>query len=342
MPSIRIPIDRNSALSECHIELEVLQEFSVPSATVRDERVPLGVVRLNLSEFVEESDAITSRKRSASLGAMGSPPIPRVHGGDEVAEDGIVRRYLMQESKVNSTLQIGILMVQIDGERNYAAPPLKSAPVFGGIAGFMAGEQVEQDDTAGRKSKRKSPIIIIQTGSQTAEIPNIHKARDAAELQDLYRSALTAVWCAQPEEHPASAVVEDIFSGGNGWAISSARSRRAKSSGSAHYHDDGDESSGSISGDEGYGGTLRPSDFKRAQRRVARKLASERTLRAEGKKGGGDGGARSRSGSLASLAPTLGSSEREREAGLERARVREVSEAEARDDMVAWRLSGRV
>lgn len=161
IPSIRIPIERNSALAECYIELEILQEFSVPAAGVRDERVPLGVVRLNLSEFVEESDAITSRKRSASLGtaagaAMGSPPVPRVHGGEET-EDGIVRRYLMQESKVNSTLQVGILMVQIDGERNYVAPPLKTAPVFGGIAGFMAGEQVEQDDTAGRKSRRNNP-----------------------------------------------------------------------------------------------------------------------------------------------------------------------------------------
>ena len=58
IPSIRIPIERNSALAECHIELEILQEFSVPAAGVRDERVPLGVVRLNLSEFVEESDAI--------------------------------------------------------------------------------------------------------------------------------------------------------------------------------------------------------------------------------------------------------------------------------------------
>lgn len=138
---------------------------------MRDERVPLGVVRLNLSEFVEESDAITSRKRSASLGAaagahlgggaagvaMGSPPVPRVHGGEETAEDGIVRRYLMQESKVNSTLQVGILMVQIDGDRNYVAPPLRTAPVFGGIAGFMAGEQAEQEDIAGRKSPRDDP-----------------------------------------------------------------------------------------------------------------------------------------------------------------------------------------
>ena len=49
---------------------------------------------------------------------------------DEEAEEGIVRRYLMQDSKINSTLKIGILMVQIDGERNYIAPALKTAPMF--------------------------------------------------------------------------------------------------------------------------------------------------------------------------------------------------------------------
>lgn len=61
-------------------------------------------------------------------------------------EEGVVRRYLMQESKINSTLKIGILMKQVDGERNFVAPPLKTAPVFGGIAGIIAGEQAEQDD----------------------------------------------------------------------------------------------------------------------------------------------------------------------------------------------------
>lgn len=139
-------------------------------------------------------------------------------------------------------------------------------------------------------------------------------------------------------------MVENLFSGGNGWALSpsispsSPRSHRA----ATPYHDD-DDTSGSLSGDEGYGGTLRPSDFRRAQRHVARKLVNEpssRTLRDDGGKGR-EGGGRSRSGSLASLAPTLGSSEREREREGSRG-AREVSETEARDDMVAWRLSGRV
>lgn len=132
-------------------------------------------------------------------------------------------------------------------------------------------------------------------------------------------------------------MVENIFSGGNGWSLGSSSSRPSRPA--VLYHDD-EESSGSLSGDEGYGGTLRPSDFRRAQRRVGRKLVSERssrTLRDERKKGES---ARSRSASLTSLAATLESSEREREREGSRG-AREVTEAEARDDMVAWRLSGR-
>jgi hypothetical protein len=93
----------------------------------RGEKITLGHVALNLAEYVDESDM----------------------GPD--AEEGVTRRYLMQESKINSTLKIGIMMKQIDGERNFSAPPLKTAPVFGGIAGIMTGEQTEQDDV-GRES----------------------------------------------------------------------------------------------------------------------------------------------------------------------------------------------
>lgn len=151
---------------------------------------------------------------------------------------------------------------------------------------------------------------------------------------------MTATWCAQPEEHPASAVVENIFSGGNGWALSPSSSPSSQPPRTAVPYRDDEDTSGSLSGDEGYGGTLRPSDFRRAHRRAGRKLVNERssrTLRADGRKEGGD---RSRSGSLGSLAPTMGSSEREMEREGSRG-AREVSEAEARDDMVAWRLSRR-
>lgn len=50
-----------------------------------------------------------------------------------------------------------------------------------------------------------------------AAVPNLSKPRDAAELQDLYRSVLAASWCRQPNEHSAEEVIEDIFNGGNGW-----------------------------------------------------------------------------------------------------------------------------
>lgn len=182
---VRINVDKTNNLLECPIEFEVLQEF--PTGGIgggRDEKISLGVVRLNLSEYVDESDNRPrenqprgsrdsnrsdkghSRKRSAGAAttASGQNTIspsasvssrPASSSGTPVtdeleAEEGIVRRYLMQESKINSTLKIGILMVQVDGDKNFVAPPLKTAPVFGGIAGIMAGEQVEQDE-AGRE-----------------------------------------------------------------------------------------------------------------------------------------------------------------------------------------------
>lgn len=67
-------------LQDTEIHFEVLQEYS-PGA--RAERIILGVVKLNLSEYVNEEQ-------------------------DDVDEtEGIVRRYLMQESRVNSTLKVG-------------------------------------------------------------------------------------------------------------------------------------------------------------------------------------------------------------------------------------------
>ena len=42
-------------------------------------------------------------------------------------------------------------MSLLEGDRNFIAPTLKTAPVFGGIAGIMAGEQADPDDV-GRMS----------------------------------------------------------------------------------------------------------------------------------------------------------------------------------------------
>ena len=73
---VRLTVDRNGMLQESEIHFEILQEYS-PSA--RAERIILGNVRLNLAEFVGESDE---------------------------GEEAVTRRYLMQESKINSTLKV--------------------------------------------------------------------------------------------------------------------------------------------------------------------------------------------------------------------------------------------
>ena len=75
--SFRMTADRHGMLQDFEIHFEVLQEYS---SGARGERIALGNVRLNLAEYVEGSDDV---------------------------DDGITRRYLMQESKINSTLKVG-------------------------------------------------------------------------------------------------------------------------------------------------------------------------------------------------------------------------------------------
>ncbi|KAF5138272.1 hypothetical protein E5D57_002058 [Metarhizium anisopliae] len=225
IPGVRISMEKNNSLTECPMEFEIVQEFAVA------EKITLGYVKLNLAEYVEESESFSReagsppRKRS-SIGVSPTPADGGAGPENRIVEEGIVRRYLMSDSKINSTLKIGILMVQVDGERNFVAPALKTAPVFGGIAGLVAPEA--EDDT--------SPM------------PSISKPRDAAEVHDLYRRTLAASWSRQPNELPADECIEDIFSGGNGWGTK-------KEAHDNHNSDEGEA--------EPLAGTLRPSDFRR-------------------------------------------------------------------------------
>lgn len=130
---VRLVMDKTNLLTECLIHLEVVQEYN-SGIGGRADKILLGTVSLNLSEYVE------------------------IQGDD--GEEGITRRYLMQESKINSTLRVGIAMKQLDGERNFVTPPLKTAPVFGGITGIMDFEQAEQDDL-GRECPSTTPSSVL-------------------------------------------------------------------------------------------------------------------------------------------------------------------------------------
>ncbi|KAI4714665.1 hypothetical protein J4E89_000346 [Alternaria sp. Ai002NY15] len=171
---VRLTVDKNGMLQECYVELEVVQEYGRGSG--RGERITLGTVKLNLAEYVEQSEMAT---------IAGEEP-------------GVTRRYLMQDSKINSTLKVGIYMKQTEGDKNFVAPALKTAQVFSGIAGIMAGEQAELEDHGAAPSLTS-------------------KSREAGELQDMYRRTLAAYWSAQPGELKADECIEDIFAGGDGW-----------------------------------------------------------------------------------------------------------------------------
>ena len=69
-------------LQEQHLVFVVFQEHAGGK-----ERVQLGTVKLNLAEYVNVEKE--------------------------------TRRYLMQDSKINSTVKIGISMVQVGGEANF-------------------------------------------------------------------------------------------------------------------------------------------------------------------------------------------------------------------------------
>ncbi|KAJ8106148.1 hypothetical protein ONZ43_g7160 [Nemania bipapillata] len=398
---LRISIDRANNLTECPIEFEVLQEFTLGSGA-RDEKISLGNVRINLSEYVEESEAFPRRSTASrfaklSVGRTASEAertaaMAAQHGEendlvDEEAEEGIVRRYLMQDSKINSTLKIGILMVQADGERNYVAPPLKSATMFmGGISSIISGanEQVDAEEA----------------GKPGGALQNMNKSRDTAEAQDMYRRALAASWDCHPGELHADECIEDIFAGGSGWRddIGKVLGRPHTESPSRDRTSSSGSGTPSTSSDDAPDGTLRANDIQRMQVHMRENSgASDRSGATVTARGGGDYGLQSlalqpsrrspqahhrqrfgghggrhspltihredssispfdeslspglhsRSESLTSLAPTLGSmgSSSERSNGLKVGgfrRPREIDEYELRDDLIAWKLPGTV
>ncbi|KAN0079774.1 N-terminal C2 in EEIG1 and EHBP1 proteins domain containing protein [Elaphomyces granulatus] len=177
---VRLTVDRSHMLQECEIHFEIFQEFSSGG---RGDRILMGNIKLNLAEYVDKSD-----------------------------DDGsITRRYLMQDSKINSTLKIGIMMHLIEGDKNFVTPPLKTAMVFGGITSLMPSEHGDLDDLS--------------------RMPSINTSREVGDLQDMYRRTLAASWTCRSGELPPDQLIEDLFEGGAWWENAAPSSRSERSGG---------------------------------------------------------------------------------------------------------------
>lgn len=91
---VRLVIGKDGVLQESHVHFEILQEYQ---SSGRSERITLGSIKLNLAEYVD------------------------IGQHDQADGGSITRRYLMQESKINSTLKIEISMKHLEGDKNYTA-----------------------------------------------------------------------------------------------------------------------------------------------------------------------------------------------------------------------------
>jgi hypothetical protein len=168
---VRITINKEGHLQDIPLDFRIVHEVS------HTEKILLGTLGLNLAQYVDASE-------------------------QGVEEEGVVRRYLMQDSKINSTIKIGVYLKQIDGDRAFTAPPLTIAPVFSGIAGLVVGEV---EDTDGMNPAGSTPAL--NSKAQVA----------GDELRELYRRTIAANWTCLPGELSADKVIEDIFNGGDGW-----------------------------------------------------------------------------------------------------------------------------
>lgn len=193
-------------LQECDIHFEIVQEFNQAG---RGGRVSLGSVKLNLAEYTQVPE-VSAAERDPQ---------------DETEDGAVVRRYLLQDSKINSTLKVGIKMKQTEGDTHFIAPPLKSAMVMSGIAGVLSTEPLEGDDM---------PSITSKT-------------RELSEVQDLYRRTLAATWACQAHELAPDKLIEDLFAGGDGGRAQ--HHQPAHRGGHSRLSPSRDESMGSSSSD---------------------------------------------------------------------------------------------
>ncbi|KAK6523304.1 hypothetical protein TWF694_006188 [Orbilia ellipsospora] len=171
---VKMTVDRNGMLSPVFLDLEIIQEYS------GRERIVLGTLELNLAEYV-------GREREN-------------------------RRYLMQASKINSTLQISTELKQISGDTSFKVPELRPAQVFSGIAGVVMSEPLASEPVEANSAQATDSPYGTELSNITAH------SRERDRIQDIYRKSLAASWQLQTSELNAVDCIEDIFSGGTGWA----------------------------------------------------------------------------------------------------------------------------
>jgi hypothetical protein len=248
-------VDKRNMLQDATLELEVWHEMPMPgthghvhqhsgvphvhvSGKEKEEKARVGIVRMNLAEYVRECRDIRERLEREAPAEDAATKAEAVKG--------VTRRYLLQDSKVNCTLKVMIDLKQTEGDDKYDAPALRMDPGFSGITGLMRDANDEADELAPLTKTNRSVTANGQTDDMT----------------EAYRQTLAAELLREPGQPSAEEVIEDIFSGGNGWTKYNQQIQSQQPS-SGGPHDD------AISDGEGHKSGLQPNkrswpDFARS------------------------------------------------------------------------------
>lgn len=187
---------------------------------------------------------------------------------------------------------------------NLDRPPLKSAMVFGGIAGILPSEHEDPDNL------------------DRIPIPSIKISRETGDLQEMYRRTLTASWTCREGELPPDELIEEIFAGGSGWTADSSKYRPSRSRPDEY---------------DGFGSTS-DTDSKRTIQDHRLSPNSERRPKSSGSLHPRDNGTSRDDGLTGSIDRQLYGPSTDSHWRKNRSHRREVSEFSVREDLRSWEI----
>ncbi|RIA97683.1 N-terminal C2 in EEIG1 and EHBP1 proteins-domain-containing protein [Glomus cerebriforme] len=172
----QIVIGKDGVLMPCELNLKIKQELNGGK-----EINNIGKLSLNLSEYVGLNE--------------------------------MTRRYLLQDSKINSTLKLTINMKQTMGNSSYKVPPLKKTQIFGGIAGVISEQSERQDDERSPRAFRSSfsPHYMNRSRSNSSFRPAYYA--QATHVTPITSSLVTNSLLRKVGDKSPTHVVEEIFMG---------------------------------------------------------------------------------------------------------------------------------
>jgi len=128
--------------------------------------------------------------------------------------NAMTRRYLLQDSKINSTLKLTVNMKQTTvGNSGYKVPALKKTQIFGGIAGVISEQSERQDDERSSRAFRSNFNPHYMTRSHSN--PSLRSAyfAQASHVTPITSSLVANSFLRKVGDKSPTNVVEEIFMG---------------------------------------------------------------------------------------------------------------------------------